>query len=495
MSNRISRRRFLELSLVAAAGTALASCTPKTTETAAPPAAATAVPPAAATAVPPAATAVPPVEEVTLDCMSLAEYNSQYQEIWNVFAGENPGITINCFAINEDTAAAFEAKVAGGYIPNIDLTQEEQIFFNKTNYEMAYDLSKMDFPWWDKFTFDALHEWSNLHGLPGPRSLDMFQGYVFTWQFNNDLMKLAGLDPQKDVKTMDDLYKWMDEGTAWAKSSGQADYFWHQAWHNLADVWFSEMFTVAWKDGTNEKVRDCWLGKAKFTDETSPYRHVMQFWLDAKDKGWITPDFTTLLWENDMEASYIGGKTVMMGHGPWVWDKAKAAGATFEQSGLPFTPPADADAWYQAALPPNIDNQWWMRAGVDALPTWPQTQLAWNWFFSPEAIPMRADAEGRFPLYTTDEPVVLNAGQFAAVLKYIGDPNGPYPNSKWTQEQTGNVLSSPYRLKGSKGVWDWESNGNNEYWTKLFSGEWTVQNFLEQMQKNWDESYEGLPAA
>ena len=186
--NNISWRDFLRVSVLTAVGVAVAGCAAPVRQ-----------PAAVATQAP--AGAAPEAAEVTLDVMSLAEYEAPYREIWGFFEAKNPGIKVNVFSINEDTAAAYEAKVAGGYLPAIELTQEIQIFFNKSNYDMAVDLSEIDFQWWDRWKFDVKNAWAKLHNLPGPRSLDVFQGFVMTWQYNNELMDKAGLDPQKDVKT------------------------------------------------------------------------------------------------------------------------------------------------------------------------------------------------------------------------------------------------------------------------------------------------------
>ena len=75
---------------------------------------------------------------------------------------------------------------------------------------------------------------------------------------------------------------------------------------------------------------------------------------------------------------------------------------------------------------------------------------------------MRSQAEGRWPLYDLEEPLELKGPQFQAVLKEVGTDGGTWAGTEWVQGPTGNVMSSPYRLKGSKGVWDWEANGNNE---------------------------------
>jgi len=149
LDKKLSRRDFLRMSAVAAAGAGVAACA-----TPAPAPEPTKAPAAKATAVP-KPTAPPAAKKVTLEVMSLAEYEAPYQEIWNVFNGGHEDIEVKVFSINEDTAAAHEAKVAGGYLPAIELTQEMQIFFDKNNYEMAVNLGELDFPWWDRWEFDV----------------------------------------------------------------------------------------------------------------------------------------------------------------------------------------------------------------------------------------------------------------------------------------------------------------------------------------------------
>ena len=158
--NKLSRRDFLRVGAVTAAGVTLAACggteAPEATK-----------PPAAATDAPAPTSPPPAAEEVTLDIMSpLSEYEAPYREIWNVFEAEHPGIKVNLFSINEDTAAAHEAKVAGGWLPSFENTQELQILASKDNYEMFVDLSTIDFPWWDRFTVDVKNIWPDMYGLP-----------------------------------------------------------------------------------------------------------------------------------------------------------------------------------------------------------------------------------------------------------------------------------------------------------------------------------------
>jgi ABC-type glycerol-3-phosphate transport system substrate-binding protein len=481
----ISRRGFLRLTALTAAGATLAACTPKAPVAEAPVVDVPAAPPAA-----------PAAKQVVLDVMApVSEYEGAYREIWNVFEAEHPDIKINLFSINEDTAAAHDAKVAGGYLPAFENTQEMQLFFNKDNYQTALDLSKIDFPWFDRWTYNVKSAWSDLYDLPGPRSLDIFQGFVFTWQYNADLMDRSGLDPVRDVKSWNDLRKWLDDGAAWAKAEGDVDYFWNQAWHNwVFGMVIMDLIPLAFADGTRQDQIDCFLGKKKFNGADSPYRHTYEFFKEANDKGWIPESMWTRQWEGDMEASYIAGKSVMMLHGPWVWDKALAAGSTFKQSGLPSTPPADGQTWLQGALPPTVDAQYFIRTGVDKLPEWEQIRTAWNWFFSPKAIPMRAQAEGRMPLYKMDSPLDLKGPQFQNCLKDIA-PGGKFADIVYEEGLNGLTLAGPHMKKGAQGVWDWQANGNNQVFADLLTGKITVQGALDIAQRNWDESYEGLPEA
>ncbi len=309
----------------------------------------------------------------------------------------------------------------------------------------------------------------------------------------------AGLNPRKDVNTWDDLKNWLAEGTACANATDGVDYFWNQAWHNwVFGVNYFDAIPLAFADGGRERQVDAFLGKAKFNAEDSPYRHVYEFFKEANDEGWMPESMWTRQWEGDMEASYIAGKSAMMMHGPWVWDKALAAGSEFaingHQNGIPLTPPAEGNDWLQSAMSPAIDLGFFIRGGNMDQDNWDATMTAFNWLHSPEAIPMRAQAEGRAPLYDTGGELDIQGPQYQKVLKDINNPDGAYPQVDWEQRLTGEVAAGPYRIKGSQGVWDWESNGNNQVMADVLTGKITVQDALDIAQRNWDESYEGLPA-
>ena len=106
-------------------------------------------------------------------------------------------------------------------------------------------------------------------------------------------------------------------------------------------------------------------------------------------------------------------------------------------------------------------------------------------------VDFRCDAEGRMPLYTLDAPFETKGAQWQSIGKEIGVAGGAFgDNTAWDEGLTGLVMASPRKKKGSKGVFDWESNGLNVWFANLYNGTWTVQDCLDEAQKNYDDSYE-----
>jgi len=243
---QLSRRGFLRLSALAGAGVAVVACAP-----AAQPGA-----PAAESAANTPEAAAPAAEGVTLDVvMDTPEYQNQHRQIFDIFEEENPGITINYTTHSEDGQQAYVAKVAGGYTPAMETAWSSGNSFrlNKDNFDVAVDLSTIDYPYFGDFLYDLENSWSNIYGESGPRVIDPFLGVVMTWMFHQDLLEPAGLNPIGRVNTWDDLKAWHDEGAAWAKTQDMI--WWDQGWLNPWFGWHLHYDTIplAFPDGQREQ--------------------------------------------------------------------------------------------------------------------------------------------------------------------------------------------------------------------------------------------------
>ena len=487
----LSRREMLKLMGLGAGGAALAACgtTPDPTEEAAAPAA-TEVPEAEAPEAPEA-----PMEAVTLDVIARQpEYLNLQQQIWDIFERENPDIKINLFAVNEDEYAALQAKIAGGYIPHIATTPVTTQDSATESYQLFYNLSELseeDFTWWDRWTFDIKNAFTNIYGLPGPRALDVMAPWTCSWHWHQDLMGEAGLDP-RSVKTWEELNELLEKGTEWANSNPDVDYFLDQGWHGLVVGQWAQAWALAFPDGQQEKQNACWLNKAKFNGPDSPWRPVWQWLKDSYDKGILPESFWTREWETDFEASYIAKKSVMVFHGPWLWDKTLAADPTVVQLGLPASPPAAGqDTWMQWVA--NIDTFRWyaLMEGVQNLPEFPQVKKAWAWWHSPAVVKMRAEGIGSPVVYTLDEPLELEgAAQWEGVRKDIDVAGGLFENTKFVDPANWGVAqAAAYRIPGTTDTFDQNGNAPAKI-GELMTGAITVQDFLDWAQANYEASYD-----
>lgn len=514
-----SRREFLRLSATTAMGLVVAACgaqtpaVPAAAPTAAPAAgaptaAAAAAPTAAAAAAPTAAAAAPTAaasatapaqpQGVTLDVVyDLPEYQSQFRQIFDLYEDENPGVKINDSAHSEDGIAAFQAKVAGGYIPAMERSPASIPggLITQNNYKNFIDLNTIDFPHFDRWTYDVKTAWPELYGVAdsGPRSLDPYQGFTMTWMYHQDLLEPAGLDPRKNVKTWDDLKKWLDEGTKWAPSAG-LQYFWDQAL--LAPWWewvVMDIIGVAFPDGQRERQAQAWKGEIPFNGPDSPYRHTYEFFKEAYDKGWLPKNFWTRQWEPDMETSFGNKKSAVMLHGPWPWDKTLGIDPKAKMLGFPATPPAEGQKeWRQMRTQPEFDKGWGIREGAQKLPEWEEIRKFYIWWNSPEVIPLRTEAEGRVPAYKLDTPLELKGAQYQGIVKEIDQPGGLFENVKYDDTLPGLSQAAIHYKAGTPGPWDWASGNIGKIWEDLMTGKTTVQQTLDINQKNWEASYPDL---
>ncbi|MDQ3249413.1 MAG: ABC transporter substrate-binding protein [Chloroflexota bacterium] len=488
MSNKsLSRREFLRISALTGAGLAVVACVP------APQPGAPAAEPAAANTPEPAA---PAAEGITLDVvMDTPEYQNQHRQIFDIFEEENPGITINYTTHSEDGQQAYVAKVAGGYTPAMETAWSSGNSFriNKDNFDVAVDLSTIDYPYFGDFLYDLEGSWANIYGEPGPRLIDPFLGVVMTWMFHQDLLEPAGLNPIGRVNTWDDLKAWHDEGAAWAKTQDMI--WWDQGWLNPWFGWHLHYDTIplAFPDGQREQQLACWRGEKPFNAEDSPYRHTPEFYKEAYDKGWLPQNFWTRKWEEDMESSFAAKKSAVMLHGPWPWDKTLGIDPAAQQAGLPATPPAEGQTqWMQLQSDPGLDTgsqAMFIRTGNESKPEWEQVKQLFIWWHSPEIIKLRGEAIGFIPAVKLDPPADLQGPQLVDTVLEIEKPGGKWEQVKWERSVSGETQMGAQRKGGSPGVWDVESGNIAKNWADMMTGALSVQEYLDMAQANYEASY------
>ena len=484
-NKKLSRRDFLRASAMTAAGLVAASCV-------APPPQAPSEPAEAPAEEAPAAEA-PAAEEVTLEMVTnLPEYDNGYRQLLDIYEAQNPGVKVNLSSFTENTEAAFLTKVAGGYLPAIEKIPENSgRTVGRDNYQEFVNLSEIDFPWFDRWTYDVKNTWADRYGLPGPRTLDVFQGIVVSMIYHRDVMEGTGWDPQKDIKTLDDFETFLDDLVKFVEADPNLDFPWDRAWVNgFMYFRYFNLVPVAYPDGQRDQQWDCWMGNAKFNAEDSPYRHVFEFDKKALERGWHSDGWWNRAWEEDMEATFIAKKTPMVIHGPWMWDKALASDPSAELLGFPI-PSLGGEETVLHVEAPGTDFSWCIRTGNEETPYWENTKHLFHYWFSPDNVKGLAEVEGRGLVYELDEPLELDVPQFTGLLNDVGQDHFSHvvmDNGPWGEQD-----AAPYLKSGAPGPWDRFTGGFNPTYADAITGKISIQEALDIAQENWDKSYDGLP--
>jgi ABC-type glycerol-3-phosphate transport system substrate-binding protein len=317
-----------------------------------------------------------------------------------------------------------------------------------------------------------------------------------TWQYHQDLLQAAGLDPQGNVSTWSDLKDWLAAGTEWANSADSpVDRFYDQGWLNPWFGWHLQYDTMslAFPEGQRDRQIAAWKGEIPFNGEDSPYRKYLEFYVEAYQNGWLPESFWTRTWEADMESSFAAKSSAVMLHGPWTFDKTMSIDPTAQMAAFPATPPDEGQAqWMQLQSDPGVDTgsqAFFMRTGNETKPEWDTIRDFFIWFSSPDIVRLRSEALGFMPGMNLDPPANMKGGQWDAILSQIEVPGGLFENVKWERSISGETQMNPQRKGGSPGVFDKESGNIATNWANLMTGQISVQDYLDIAQANYEVSY------
>ena len=153
---RFSRRDFLRVSALTAAGAVLAGCCPSEPKTVTEKETVVVKETEEVTVKETEEVMVteeaPEAEPVTLEIRnSNPEYENGEQQIWDIYLADNPHVTIEFFSVSEGASVeTYNAKVAGGWVPAMDWW----VRADNTNYQEYLNQIETGFPWFDNFTYD-----------------------------------------------------------------------------------------------------------------------------------------------------------------------------------------------------------------------------------------------------------------------------------------------------------------------------------------------------
>lgn len=409
------------------------------------------------------------------------EYMAQDRAIWDLYEDENPDVKIELFAINEDTEAAYQARVAAGDPADI----RSLVFPTKDNYQTYVNLNEIDYPYWDLLTYDARTVFEKTDGIEGYLpALNVRDGLFFSFIYYADRMADAGLDP-RSVETVDDLRAFLAALKTYVDSQDDLEYVLDTGWHQRAwGRWILEAWAVG-LGASKEDIRQLWQGEIAWTDkERNPLVPALELVKEFTQKGYLPPRWWERAWEQEFESSFIGQRSILAYHGPWLWNKVLAQNPDADLDGF-FFPANDEGVIWQDSTTADRGSALYVAnmkkenfdAAVDAF----------IWWTSPEIVKLRAEAIGFFP--ATDLSSVggvhLTNPQFVKVIEPAMD-SGAYT---FDSSLGGQAAAGPLQKTGTPYVI--EDNAMASVLGRYFGGESSLDELLAKLQERWNRSYGG----
>jgi len=422
---------------------------------------------------------------VTLEVIaSQPEYLAQEQEIWNLYMEQNPNVTIELSAINEDTAAAFNTRVASGDAPDIQC----YVGVTKETYQTYQNLADIDYPYWDLLQYDAKNVYAEANGTEAGYvpALYPFSGVTFSFIYYQDEMDKAGLKPRDTIRSMEDLDKFLADLKKYVDSQDTIKYTLDMGWHSWC-IFNQEIDELAVAMGSNqEELKDLWINKKiNWTDvENNPYVPAFEKLKEWYDLGYLPEKWWTRNWESDFEAGFTARNSILCFHGPWLWTKVETADPTALLGGFPL--PANADGIIQnGAVEPGKGSVLFAcnKDGEKQA----EAVKAFIWWNSPEVVKMRAEAFGSVPLMDTSSvgQPELASSQYNEVIApiqqgFFGDVT--FDSSLWAS-----TLVGKYKNKDAADVMAADDMAVN--FGDYFEGKITLEALLQILQDRYDLAY------
>lgn len=409
------------------------------------------------------------------------EYFAQDRAIWDLYEDENPNVKIELLTINEDTEAAFQARVAAGDPPDIrGLT-----FPTQDNYQTYVNLLDIDFPWWDKANYDARTIFEQTHGIKGYAPAFNVQGGLFlNFIYHADEMQKAGLDP-KSIKNVDDLRAFLEQLKAYVETRDDVEYVLDIGWHpRFWGRWMLEAWSLG-LGATKGDMRDLWTGKVKFTDkENNPLVPALELVKEFTEKGYLPDNWWNRAWEQEFESSFITEKSIFAYHGPWLWNKVLAQNPDAELDGIFFPANAEGVVWQDATTADRGSVLY--KANMDD-ENFEEAKKAFYWWTSPDIVKLRAEAIGYLPAMDLSEQggVKLKNPQFQ---KLVG-PTMEAGGVTFDSSLGGQAAAGPMQKSGTPFVI--EDNAMAAKLGDYASGKMSLDDLLALMQERWDQAYGG----
>lgn len=410
------------------------------------------------------------------------EYLETERAIWDMYEELNPNVTVEVYTVNEDQRPAFEARLAAGDAPSLAILQYPVP--NNENYDELYvDLRTIGYEHWDLVTsFNAETVWEETMGIPFTPGLVWQGGRYLSFIYHSDEMSAAGLDPAADVRTWDDLDRFLSDLKDHVEATPEIEYVLDFGWHSW--VFGQQLMPILANGlgGTLDEQYDVYLGETSWTDPDNPYRAAFEKIKEWTDKGYFPERWWTRDWGQDYEAGFVGRNSVLALHGPWLWDKVEAADASANLDGFPIPTVNNV----MVGIEVKTSGAGIYLANVDE-PFYDEIVRAFNWTMSPEITKIRAEGMNSLSAMNLESVggLDLTGTQFEKIIERID--SGFFGDVEMDFRPHPQLMTARYRTPGNPQVMN--DDGFVVHLADYLAGEIDIDELMEICQERWEDAY------
>jgi ABC-type glycerol-3-phosphate transport system substrate-binding protein len=411
------------------------------------------------------------------------EREAMYEEIWALYMEQNPHVEINLLLVEDAAIPAIEARIAAGDPPDM---AQRWFNTNQFNYTNFVNLLEVDFPYWERITYDVAGAWETAFGIedyvPG---INIWQPPLSSFIYHADEMSKTGLNPRDTVRSMAALKAFLAKLKAYIDSRSDLSYVFDEGWHILwAELW-PTMFVHALGHSPQE-LDELYLGRIRWDDmSNNPFVDYFRLFKDFYDRGIMPDKWSQRDWSAEYEAGFIGKKSIFTFHGPWLFDKVFAQDPSAKLSGfpLPVTNGVLPATW---SINP-AQGATSIFAGNEDKPAFAETLTAFNWWLSPDTVKKVAEAIGWSPAMDMSDVGVpdLRTPYYSEIVKPAIE--GYFGEGSLVLDLHGSALVKKYQKKGTPNVL-----GENmvKNYLEYLEGRMSLEAMMKQLQERWEAAYD-----
>jgi ABC-type glycerol-3-phosphate transport system substrate-binding protein len=439
------------------------------------------------------------MEKATVTFMSVdVEYEARFKAVWNEFMMQNPNIKVELYFLNDDEyAATIPAKIAAGTVEDIF---EGGFGFTpnptKDSYQQFLDIADI-YEHWDLLP-GGKEGWLRNAKLELGENVDGIYGvqyempYFWSWVYHEDMAEAAGAGDKYSIKTMDDLWNWLETLKAYADANGligAADFGAGAGCGGwcAGEEWWPYFIQTHFE--TFDVLEDVYQGKRKLTDPG--FETYFNMHKKFVDDGYVPDEWWTRDWEMDMEAELLAKKVIANFHGPWIWDKIRDATPDAQLTGFPM--PTESGNNRKIRLHPVVPStyRWLAHANMVDRDVFKNGayQKALNYFAGPESARIQAEDWGQPVMIKLDPVPEVNSWQWQQIGGEIGQP-GPWEDVEYSYHPFG-VSSQVNRVAGETDPFT--AAYLFDLLVPVMKDEMTGKQALATMQKQLEKAYSHLP--